>query len=224
MSKSKKRLSLFGAIIILGVISLFLLSGNTLLSPASAIIGCTQKPEFFGAILSQSDSQYNNCAVDSISKINAEKFNKDEISIRNGIIKCMNNKGIDPVINGVKTGKQLQVLMDCNKLVMKGVGIKGNLENGKIAKTGTSPFKDNCPKIGDKIVFIGDEHSVACDPIECNAEKGYAKLTCQESNSRQPIEDAGWKYDMEIDGNGIIHVPRTTMDNKQASSWMKIID
>lgn len=208
---------------ILGVLSLFLFSSNPLLSPASAIIGCTQEPEFFGVIHSQSDSQYNNCAVDSISKINAETFNKDEITIRNGIIKCMNNKGIDTVINGVNTGKQLQTLIDCNRLAMKEIGIKEDLENGKIAKTGTSPFKNNCPEIGSKIVFIGAGHSVACNTIECNAGKGYTKLTCQESKSRQPIEDAGWKYYLEVDSYGTIHVPRTTLDNKQAWLWMNII-
>lgn len=224
MGKSKKRLLAIGAVIVLGVLSFFLFSSKSLLSPASAIIGCAQEPEFFGVIPPQSDSQYNNCAVDSISKINAEAFNKDEIVIRDGITKCMNNKGIDTVINGVNIGKQLQTLIDCNKLVMKENGVKEDLETGKIAKATTNPFLNNCPEATNKIILIGGEHSVTCTVNSCNPKNGEASLSCQESKFRQPIENAGWKYEMEIDSKGIIHVPRTTIDNTQALLWMKIVN
>jgi hypothetical protein len=185
-----------------------------LLAPASAIVGCNQEPIFFGEVI-PAQSGYNNCAVDSIAKISSEKSEIGADYLRDQIINCMNKKDIDVINNGIDVNRQLKDLINCKDSIING----GRSNVPKIASSGISPFKGDCPQVGSNIVLMGGGHSVECSVISCDPKIGKAQLFCQESIFKEPIEEAGWAYNMDIESNGIIRVPKTTIDGKSALLW-----
>jgi len=110
------------------------------------------------------------------------------------------------------------------KGVTEGMG-SGRLGPGAppLAKHGTSPFKDNCPEIGTKIIFISTGHAVACKLKNCDPKTGEASLSCQESNFKQPVKESGQKHDLTIDKDGKLSDPGWSTNGGDALGWIKII-
>jgi len=238
MSRSKKVNQLLGIVIGLAIIlGLFLFSNNIFLSPDGANMGCaTQdqdppKGKLVFRLFPEPRPIYNNCAVDSMAQINAELFNLDEGSLRSELIECMHDKGIDTVRDGVNIYTQVQPLIDCKKKVMKGRGVEEEIGGGTqgpgappTVPPGTSPFKNNCPEIGSKIILAGGGHAMVCVVNSCNPKTGEASLTCWESNFKQPINEAGKEQHVDIDKDGKIHDNRWSVDGKSSWFWMRVIE
>ena len=228
---------IFGILIISIILGLFLYPNNIFLSPDGANMGCaTQdqdppKGKLLFRLFTEPRPIYNNCAVDSMAQINAELFNIDEGSLRSELIECMHDKGIDTIRNGVDKNTQVQPLIDCKKKAMKERGVDEEIGGGingpgapPTVPPGTSPFKNNCPEIGSKIILAGGGHAMVCIVDSCNPKTGEAHLTCRESNFKLPIEEACRGHNVNIDKDGIIHDHPWSTDNKPSWFWERVIE
>lgn len=236
MNKLKRNSWILGSLIFLTVLTLLILIPGPLFSPASAI-GCNgpqNYPPIPSKLVPLPTTPYNNCMVDGMAKINAETFNKEEGEIRSAMNACLLARGIDSVKDGIHvTQAGVQTVIDCKKAVMEDKGITEDMGSGilgpgapPIARPRTSPFKNNCPDVGTRIIFYGGGHAFACTVEKCNPKTGEATLSCQESNFKRPIDGrfgAGWKYNVDIDGNGRISTPGASTDGGEAWGWIKII-
>ena len=99
-----------------------------------------------------------------------------------------------------------------------------NLVGGGVGKPGPggplipvdSPFKNNCPPVGSKIValFAGPPgksgHAATCTVVTCNPANGHAVLDCKES-SASTGGAWGWIADVGPSGN-VITNPVTSLN------------
>ena len=235
MVKPQKRFWILGLIVGTIILSFFLFSQGILLSPGSAVAGCAsfQEPNPPSKFFVPLEPQYNNCVVDGLAKINAETFNRPEGEIRSEMIACLDNMGIDSVKDGItlRPNSQLQAVINCKKEVMETKGINEEIGGGihgpgapPIAVSGTSPFKNNCPSIGSRIILLGGGHAFPCVLDKCDEKTGEAELSCQESNFKPLSEGPGIKMKPKIDEKGKIRgLPGSSAEGGDAWSWIKII-
>ncbi len=150
-------------------------------------------------------------------------FGEDEGQLRYDITTCMQDKGYDPVKNGVPLSG-IKDALACKEAAMKANGWKETFGGGGVGKPGPggpsipidSPFKNNCPPLGSTIVAVfagppgGSGHTAACKVVICNPRNGHAVLDCKESSASSGGA-WGWVADVGPSGH-VVTNPRSSMD------------
>lgn len=195
--------------IILGVVLAFIflmaVSGKISLSPKDNIIlgcglydGLNSNPVGCEEECSAENYTYGNCVADGLAKLNAEAYDLEEGPLRNNITECLKAKGYDVPAKGIPLDR-LKDALECKTAAMLGYNITETLGYGSGREgmfpirpdpRGKSPFKNNCPPLGSKILvtLTGPEpptpplgHVVVCTVVACDANTGKATLGCEES-------------------------------------------
>lgn len=177
----------------------------------------------------------NNCWIDSLAKMNADKHGKDEGTIRYEMIICMMNKGYrNPIIFGLPSSARKDIIA-CKISVMGGMGVTENPGTGKgpgyppSPNQGDSPFEDNCPRVGEKISIMvaggpgsSSGHSTTCTVVSCSPGFGQAVLSCQESNYGPDPNTP--PYPVNVGPDGRVSTPTVPNDNMEGGTcigWVR---
>lgn len=176
---------------------------------------------------------YNNCFVDSLAKLNADRFGADEGQLRYDLTTCMQDKGYDPVKNGVPaTAKGVNDMLDCKKKAMAATGVNERFGGGGVGKPGNpvpteSPFKNNCPPVGSTIIGLfggrppNPGHAASCVVLLCNPKNGHATLDCTDSSA-----SSGGAHNYQVDvgpsGNQIVNPAGSSLDGGQCWGFITV--
>jgi len=160
-------------------------------------------------------------------------YGEDEGQLRYDITTCMQDKGYDPVKKGVPPSGVKDALA-CKEAAMKSRGWKEKFGGGGVGKPGPggpsipidSPFKNNCPPIGSKIVAMfagppgGSGHAATCTVVTCNPKNGHAVLDCTESSASS---GGAWSWVVDVGPSGhILTNPQSSIDGGSCTGFTTV--
>lgn len=92
-----------------------------------------------------------------------------------------------------------------------------------------SPFKDNCPKVGSKILYFAGGrppnpgHATVCTVLYCNPKNGHALLDCQDSTYVPPGgPQPQYQIDVGPSGNQVVNPLPSSLNGGNSLGWVQI--
>ena len=227
--------------VLLGLVVLLLIlgfwSGTLSFSPQQESIGCASFSSPVDSALTfpfhQQESPgdiavqgIHGCFVRGLGWINTKIFSDLSgrlYSLQKDITDCALAKGlIDPVTGGftftMATSSRVSEMIKCKIKTVGGprYGGKEEIDSTRFVRSNTSPFKENCPNIGEWVLILGGGHAAVCQIVTCNPNTGVAVVNCQEPP--QYGGAPGATYGITIDGTGTMASAGTTIDGGHARS------